>query len=130
MVSGRARISLNEVTFGSSLFAGSVRMLRFAVGEKNAQRIACDGSMYSAEEAQGLGLVDQVSTVEKLAGDARAATSRLAAKDRGAFRSIKGLLRKSVAEEMAQREGASLSEMADIWYSPETQKKLQAITIR
>ncbi len=130
MVSGKARISLNEVTFGSSLFAGSVRMLRFAVGERNAQTIACEGSMYSAEEARGLGLVDQVSSVGSLADDARVAASRFAARDGAAFRSIKGLLRKPVAAEMAERERPSLLEFTDIWYSPETRKNLQAITIR
>jgi enoyl-CoA hydratase/carnithine racemase len=114
MVSGKARISLNEITFGASLFAGSVRMLRFAVGDRNAQTIACDGSMYSAEEAQRLGLVDQISSVDALAEVTREAASRFVAKDAAAFRGIKGLLRKPVADEMAAREGASLREFADI----------------
>lgn len=130
MVSGKARISLNEITFGSSLFAGSVRMLRFAVGEKNAQAIACDGALYSAEEAERLGLVDLVSSVETLAEDAAKATRRFALKDGAAFRSIKGLLRKPVAKEIALAERSSHREFADIWYSANTWKNLQAITIR
>jgi len=36
MVSGKARISLNEIDFGSSIFAGIAEMLRFWVGGKNA----------------------------------------------------------------------------------------------
>jgi len=51
MVSGKAKISLNEISFGSSVFAGSVEMLRFLVGGKNAQAILYDGTMYSAETA-------------------------------------------------------------------------------
>lgn len=130
MVTGKARISLNEIGFGSTLFAGSVRMLRFAVGERNAQAIACGGAMYSAEEAERLGLVDRVSAPEALAEDAAEATRRLAAKHGPAFRSIKALLRAPVAAEMAEEERSSLLEFVDIWYSPETWKNLQAITIR
>src|SRR5271165_7211785 len=66
MVSGKAKISLNEITFGSSLFAGSLRMLKFVVGERNAQAVAYSGTMYTAEEAQELGLVDQVSSDDKV----------------------------------------------------------------
>ncbi len=100
------------------------------MGEKNPQTIACDGGMYSAEEAERLGLVDQVSSVETLANDAEKTTRRFAAKDGAAFRSIKTLLRKPVVEEMAAAERSSLREFADIWYSASTWKNLQAFTIR
>jgi 3,2-trans-enoyl-CoA isomerase len=130
MVSGKARISLNEITFGSSLFAGSVRMLSFVVGERSAQTIACEGAMYSAEEAQRLGLVDEVCAPEALAADAEKAARRLAERDPAAYRSIKGLLRGPIAKEMAAAEPRSLFEFAEIWYSPSTWKNLQAITIR
>jgi enoyl-CoA hydratase/carnithine racemase len=36
MVKENARIGLNEVGFGSSLFAGSVELLRFWVGDRGA----------------------------------------------------------------------------------------------
>lgn len=49
MVSGKAKISLNEITFGSSVFAGSVAMLKFLVGGKNAQAILYDGAMYPSD---------------------------------------------------------------------------------
>lgn len=64
MVTGKAKISLNEISFGSSIFAGSTEMLRFCVGGRNATQILYSGAMYSAEEAQGLGLIDKV-TVEQ-----------------------------------------------------------------
>lgn len=129
MVSGKAKISLNEITFGSSLFAGSLRMLKFVVGEKNAQSIAYSGAMYTAEEAQQLGLVDQVTLEEKLMDDAREAARRFAARDAAAFRSIKGMLRTSAAEDMRRCEESSVREFVDIWYSESTWKNLQAIKI-
>src|SRR5271167_1069401 len=122
MVSEKAKISLNEITFGSSLFAGSLRMLKFVAGERNAQAVAYSGAMYTAEEAQELGLVDQVSSDEKLMEHAREAASRFAAKDSAAFRSIKRLLRSQAAKEMMACEESSIREFVDIWYSESTWK--------
>lgn len=129
MVSSNAKISLNEITFGSSLFAGSFRMLKFLVGERNAQAVAYNGAMYTAEEAQGMGLVDQVSSEQKLMENARGAASRFAEKDGAAFRSIKRLLRNTAAEEMTACEESSIRQFVDIWYSESTWKNLQAIKI-
>ena len=103
MVSGKAKISLNEITFGSSVFAGSVAMLKFLVGGKSAQEVLYDGTM-SAGSALHLGIIDQVSPAEQLIKDAREVAARLAAKDTAAFRSIKNLLRSPVAEDMARYE--------------------------
>ena len=130
MVLGKAKISLNEITFGSSVMAGSVEMLRFCVGSRNAQSILYSGAMYSAEEAFQLGLVDQVSTEDALAEDARMVAQELAQEDSPAFRSMKLLLRKPVAEQMIERERDSILEFADIWYSEKTWEKLKEIKIR
>src|SRR5512139_1950562 len=108
MISGKARISLNEITFGSSVFAGSVELLRYWTGDKNAQTILFSGAMYSAEEALKLGLVDQVSTEANLLSEAKPVAQQLAGKDGSPFGSIKRLLRKPVEEEMARRESDSI----------------------
>jgi len=47
-----------------------------------------------------------------------------------AFRSNKRLLRGPVAEGMRRREGASIKDFVDIWYSEETWRNLQEIRIR
>src|SRR5215475_7992448 len=60
MVSGKAKIGLNEIGFGSSIFAGSTEMLRFWVGSANATTILYSGAMCPAEEAKSLGLVHEV----------------------------------------------------------------------
>jgi len=61
MESGKAKISLNEITFGSTVFSGIAEMLRCLVGERNAERILLTGSMYSAQEARQLGLIDETA---------------------------------------------------------------------
>ena len=129
MVAGKARISLNEITFGSSVFAGSVELLRYWTGDKNAQTILFSGAMYAAEEALKLGLVDQVSMEVNLLSEAKQVAQQLAGKDGAPFGSIKRLLRKPVGEEMARRESDSIAEFLDIWYSETTWKKVQGIKI-
>jgi len=129
MVSGKAKIALNEITFGSSVIAGSVEMLRFCVGSKNAQSILYSGAMYSAEEAFELRLLDQVSSEAALAEDARKVALEFAQRDSSAFGSIKLLLRKPVAERMMKRETDSILEFADIWYSEQTWENLKGIKI-
>ena len=129
MVTGKAKISLNEITFGAAVFAGSAEMLRYCVGSGNAQSILYSGAMYSAQEALQLGLVDQVSSEDALAEDARKVAQALAQKDSSAFRSIKHLLRKPVAEQMIKHEKDAILEFVDIWYSEQTREKLEEIKI-
>jgi len=129
MVSGKAKISLNEITFGSSVFASSVAMLKFIVGGRNAQAVLYDGTMYSAEAALDLGMIDQVSSDGNLMNEAREVARRLATKDAAAFRSVKALIRSPIADEMAAKDAPSVQEFVDIWYSENTRQKLQTIRI-
>ena len=129
MVTGKARISLNEITFGAPVPAGSVEMLRYCVGSRHAQSILYSGAMYSAEQAFELGLVDQVSSEDALAEDARKVAQELAQKDSSAFRTTKHLLRKPVAEQMIKREKDAILEFVDIWYSEQTWENLKEIKI-
>lgn len=130
MAEGTGKVALNELSFGSSVFAGSVEMLRFAIGNRNAEEVLYTGAMFPPEEALRLGLVDVVCPGEVLKGNAVAAARELGGKSPPAFRSIKGLLRGPVAEEMRRRESASIGEFVDIWYSEATWRNLQAIRIR
>ncbi len=130
MVDGKARISLNEITFGASLLAGAVEMLRYWVGSAMAQRIALDGGMYSAQEATGMGLVEHIVEPVELADRAAELARELTGKDRAAFAGIKLLLRGPVAQEMERLEPASNEAFIDIWYSDSTRRLLSEITIR
>jgi enoyl-CoA hydratase/carnithine racemase len=129
MVSGKARISLNEINFGSSVFAGSVEMLKLLVGARNAENVLYSGAMYSAEEALRMGLVDRVVSEEDLEAEAGKVAREYAARDADAFRSIKGLLRRSVAGQMERTERDSIEEFVRIWYSEKTWARLQGKTI-
>ena len=76
-----------------------------------------------------MGLIDQVSSVENLTDQARQIADDFAKKDSAAFRSIKQLLRRPVAEQMIRTEKDSVHEFADIWYAETTWKNLQEIKI-
>ncbi len=129
MVPGKAKISLNEIAFGSSVFAGAVEMLRFCVGSKNAARILYSGAMYTAEEAKEMGLIDEIASREDLIPRARETASELGGKSAPAFSSIKRLLRGAIADEMKRGEKDSISEFVDIWYSDYTWENLKNIKI-
>jgi len=129
MVAGKSKISLNEIAFGSSVFAGSTEMLRFWIGSANATKVLYLGAMYSAKEAMSLGLVQEVLTADNLMVQARRIASDLASKHSPAFASIKSLLLKPIAEDMMRRERASIREFVDIWYSEPTWANLQDIKI-
>ena len=129
MAQGKAKISLNEIAFGSSVFAGSTEMLQFRIGSR-ASEVLYSGAMYSPAEAQEIGLVDEVVAPDALIHRAREIARELASKRPEAFASIKSLLRNPVADAMAAREAASIHEFVDIWYSEPTWSNLRSITIR
>lgn len=129
MVSGRAKISLNEISFGAPVFAGSTEMLRFCAGNNNATEILYSGAMYTAEEAKPLGLIDKISCEKDLADEATRAALELSAKPGPAFTTIKLLLRSPVADEMRLREKETIDMFLDIWYSDTTREYLKKIII-
>ena len=130
MMKENGKIGLNEIGFGSSVFAGSVELLRFWVGSRRAQEVVYGGALYTAEQALELGLVDAVVPDGGLLDESDGRLSVLAKKSPEAFRSIKRLLRQEVAEEMQRREDASIREFAELWYSKETRAELEKIRIR
>lgn len=129
MVAGKPKISLNEITFGSTIFAGSVEMLRTCVGNRNAHAIIYSGAMLTADEALELGLIDQKTTEDKLREDADKVAEDFAGRDPRSFASLKRLLRKPIADEWRLREQDSIAEFVEIWYSESTRKQLEQIKI-
>jgi enoyl-CoA hydratase/carnithine racemase len=130
MVMGKAKISLNEITFGATVFAGSVEMLKSCVGHRNAELILLSGRMYDAEEALLMGLVDRITTEGELDEIARETAHAYTRNDMIAFRSLKSLLRGPLTEEMKTREKESIKEFVKIWYSKSTREQLKNITIK
>lgn len=130
MVTGKAKIALNELTLGASVFTSIAEILKYTVGSRRAQLLLYTGKMNSAEEALTLGLVDKVVSVEDLNDAALGAAHELAGWDLFAFGSVKRLLRKGVLDIIERDEESTISEFVDIWYSENTWEKLKKIEIR
>lgn len=130
MVTGKAKIALNEITLGASVFTSIAEILRFTVGSRSAQHLLYSGKMNSAEEALALGLVDEAHTEEGLDDAVLRCARDLAERDAEAFGSIKRLLRKDVLDRIERDEKGSVSDFVDIWYSQNTWEKLKKIEIR
>jgi len=126
---GKSKISLNEIEFGSTVFAGATEMLRFCTGNYNASKILYSGAMYSANEALDLSLIDLAVSEDKLLESAMQKASYFSSKPSQAFASIKSLLRRPVYDVMREKEQASIIDLVDIWYSEQTWKNLQDIKI-
>jgi enoyl-CoA hydratase/carnithine racemase len=129
MVPEKAKIALNEITFGVPVFTGIVEILKFCVGSKNAATILYSGNLYSSQEALELGLIDQIEALENLLETAGKTAKDLAQKNAAAFKTIKKLLRQPIIQDIAKRETDSIHEFVDIWYSEETRANLQEIKI-
>ncbi|MGC8491035.1 MAG: enoyl-CoA hydratase/isomerase family protein [Syntrophobacteraceae bacterium] len=129
MVTGKAKIGLNEITIGAPLFTGAVEMLRSLVGDRNAQTILLLGRLYSAEQAQILGLIDETAKEADFFERAKIVAREFSEKDRAPFEIVKRLLRKPVAERIAQETVVSIREFVDVWYSEDTRRKLREIKI-
>ncbi|MCG8651004.1 MAG: enoyl-CoA hydratase/isomerase family protein [Pirellulales bacterium] len=130
MVKGKPKISLNEVTFGSTVFSSVAEYLRFAAGSGNAQKILYSGKMYSAEEALSLGLIDQAVSQRSFASSVHKIALEYAARDKKVFRSVKKLLRSETYKKIEKNEKRTITEFVDIWYSKSTRAQLAKIEIR
>lgn len=129
MMTGRARIALNEVTFGSTVFHSSIEVLKYLCG-RNAEIIAGLGAMYSAEEALTLGLIDERAREDGFKNKILNKAGQYMAVDAAAFRAIKNLLRRPIYDRMRAGEAESIRRFIEIWYSPSTREKLKGIQIK
>jgi len=130
MVSGKAKISLNEIAFGSTVFAGSVDILKFCIGPHKAELILESGKMFSPDEALQLGLIDEVVPESDLTARSVRVAAKYASKESDTFADMKALLRREVVSGFIAREPDSISRFVDIWYSPAVRANLKKIEIR
>jgi 3,2-trans-enoyl-CoA isomerase len=130
MVSGKSKISLNEISFGASVTAGAVEMLTYCIGYRKAQDVLFSGAMFTPEEAHQIGLIDQILAQDKLLEASKLIAQEYINKNLEAFSSIKKWLKGPVVERMQRREADSIKEFSRIWYSERTWENLQSIVIR
>ena len=130
MVTGNAKIALNEMNLAVPVFASTAAILEFIIGRHNTEKFLYDGLMLTAEEVYPLGLINQLSTPETLVADAQNKAREFAAKDPIAFAGMKKLLRQPVADAVFPREKQSIEDFMDAWFGEAAQAILRNMTIR
>ena len=130
MISGKAKIALNEMTFGSTLFSCVTETLKYAVGPKSSEKIIYSGKMFSADEALELGMVDKIANENEFNSVVQETARNYDSKDLCAFASVKKMLKTETLENIEKHEAETISEFVDIWYSESTRYNLKKIEIR
>lgn len=130
MVQDKGKIALNEISFGSTIFAGAMAMLRAQVGQQNAERIALSGTMFSAQEALEMTLIDDLCDEANLMEKAQENASKMICGNPPAYGSIKRLLRRPIVADWEKYEPESIARFIEIWYSPTVRENLKKIEIK
>jgi len=125
----RAKISINEIKFGSTLFSSAVEILKYTVGMRNAEKILLSGEMYRAVDALKKGLVDEICSKDLLINRSLEVAREYYVKESKAFGSIKSMSRLNTLETIKRYEEHSLKEFTEIWYSEQTRENLKKIKI-
>ncbi|RNF85063.1 enoyl-CoA hydratase/isomerase family protein [Montanilutibacter psychrotolerans] len=129
MVSGPARIGLNETQVGLVAPEGIQRLLRRVVGDYRAERLLVAGEMVDAGQALQIGLVDELVEVEHVAQRARLWLEQLLALPRAAMLQTRAIARADVAAAL-QPQNIELPRFIESWYSAGTQQALHALVDR
>jgi enoyl-CoA hydratase len=121
---GRVLVGINEMKLGvpNPLLADAA--LRQLVGGRVARDVVAFGEFYEPAAALALGLVDSV--VPKGEARARAIERAAVLGEMDAYRAAKRVRQRGVIEEY-ERHGREEDEaFLDLWFSPETRKRLEA----
>ena len=129
MVNRRAKIALNEINIGLSLFSSTISMLRNLIGYNNAKRFLLTGNLISPEEALKNGLVDELHDKEELYG--RSLELALSFKDKNNL-VIKNMKRELLVDitNYLDDSDESIENFMNIFYLKETQEILRKIEVR
>jgi 3,2-trans-enoyl-CoA isomerase len=124
------RIGLNEVQVGLVVPEGIQVGLRRLVGPHRAERLMVAGAMISAEEAERIGMVDELAAVEDVVPRAIAWCRAHLALPRQAMEGTRRLARADLAAAFEQPGEGSVEDFLDIWFSDEAQSVLRALVAR
>lgn len=103
IASDKARLGQPEINLGLIPGGGGTQRLPRLVGSGNAMRLILSGDMVGAEEAQSIGLVDQVVAHDELRATTLALAEKIASKSPLTLRVAKEAIRAS--ERLAIEEG-------------------------
>jgi enoyl-CoA hydratase len=130
MAQGAAKIGLNEARIGLGLPAVVVETLRCQLPAESLRPIALEGNLFSPEEAQRLGLVDEVVPPERLVERALERARELGAIPAAGFRAVKQSLRSPAVQAVRAAGDRDRAAWVSLFASAETQQILRGVVER
>lgn len=130
MARGAYRIGLNEVQVGLSVPECIQAALRRLVGAYRAERLMVAGAMLDAEQADAIGLVDELVDIDAVVPRAIAWLSELLKFPPRAMTETRRLARADLAAVFADPRALPVEDFLDGWFAPEAQTVLHALVAR
>jgi Delta3-Delta2-enoyl-CoA isomerase len=124
------RIGLNEVQVGLVVPQPIQVGLRRLVGTYRAERLMVAGAMITSEEAERIGMVDELAALEDVVPRALAWCKNHLALPREAMQGTRRLARADLAAAFDEPPAASVQDFLDVWFSEEAQATLKALVER
>jgi enoyl-CoA hydratase len=125
MAEGTGRIGVPELLVGVPFPTAALEILRFTLPPQHVQPVIFGGQTYLPEEAQRLGLIDELVVPEYLEESAIAEAHRLALIDPHVFAVTKRQLRAATLHHIALGAQAFDTVVFDIWRQPETRERVR-----
>lgn len=130
MARGAFKIGLNEVQVGLSVPECIQAALRRLVGTYRAERLMVAGAMLDAEQAQAIGLVDELVDTDFVVTHALAWVGDLLKFPTHAMSETRRLARADLAATFADPGALPVEEFLDGWFAPEAQSVLRGLVAR
>jgi 3,2-trans-enoyl-CoA isomerase len=130
IAAGDFRVGLNEVRVGLPVPEVLLRALAYAVGERQAARLAVGGLLLAPDEALRIGLVDEVAPVAEVVPRALAWARELLARPRAATLATRALARRPLVAAFDTVDERMLAAVTDQWFTEEAQATLRALAAR
>jgi enoyl-CoA hydratase len=131
MAADGGRTGVTELLVGVPFPAVAMEIMRHAAAPQHLERLIFGGATYPPQEAQGLGIVDEVVGAEVLLDRAVAAARTLAALSPAAFALSKRQTRQGALERLASAASRDIdAEATRIWMAPETLERVRDYVAR
>jgi len=130
LAEGPFLLGLNEVQVGLPVPSVLLRALTFAVGEREATRLAVGGLLVGPDEALRVGLVDEIVPADEVVPRAVAWARELLDRPRTAMLATRALARRPLGDAFTGFGAPEIERIVDQWFSPEAQATLTALVAR
>jgi enoyl-CoA hydratase len=126
IAAGGTKIGLNEVQLGIGLPSVVVEPLRLQVPPRSLLPIALEGTIFTAEEARDVGLVEEIAEPSELEARAISKARVLAKAPRTGVSQVKLALRRPAIEAIETRGAAERERWLDTWFSDAARQLIQS----